>query len=144
MERRAKKSDCRATTRGLPNTPPFFLRRRRRRPCTANPIRCLLLFLRAALIITVTCSYLSKKYHDYFNSRWYCRPIDEVAPGVILYFILSYVSYGYVAYIDSRTCLKIFYNSHTYCVGVDSSVNARKNDYSYSSWFRKNSRIIYK
>lgn len=26
---------------------------------------------------------LSKKYHDYFNSRWYCRPIDErrVYPG---------------------------------------------------------------
>lgn len=36
-------------------------------------------------------SHLSKKYHDYFNSRWYCRPIDKASPGVILYFIPSHV-----------------------------------------------------
>lgn len=54
MERRAKKSDCRATTKERPNMPPFFPRRRRhprrRRPCTANPIRRLLLLPRFTLI----------------------------------------------------------------------------------------------
>lgn len=57
MERRAKKSDCRATTKERPNMPPFFprhrRRRRHRRPCTANPIRRLLLLPRVALITNI-------------------------------------------------------------------------------------------
>jgi len=56
MERRAKKSDCRTTTRERANTSLFFPRRRRRRRRLAavyrkNPIRRLLLFPRVALRI---------------------------------------------------------------------------------------------
>lgn len=57
-------------------------------------------------------SHLSKKYHDYFNSRWYCRPIDETSPGVILYFILSHLSHGYIDYTDSGRILKSLLTIH--------------------------------
>jgi len=68
---------------------------------------------------------LSKKYHDHFNSRWYCRPIDEVTPGVILYFIASH-SYV-VAVHRSRTCLEIPHKLHTFNhTGIDSCSNVAR------------------
>jgi len=64
------------------------------------------------LFLSLSLSHLSKKYHDHFNSRWYCRPIDEVTPGVILYFIESHVSHSYVVAVhQSHTCSK----SHINC-----------------------------
>lgn len=52
MERRAKKSDCRATTRERTNTSLFFPRRRRLAAVyRKNPIRRLLLFPRVTLRI---------------------------------------------------------------------------------------------
>lgn len=81
MERPAKKSDCKGRAS---LTLPFFLRHclypakiyfylfisysGGSRAAAFSPTRSRLCFVR---------SRLSKKYHDYFNSRWYCRPIDE-------------------------------------------------------------------
>lgn len=76
MERRAKKSDCRATTSERANTSLFFPRRRRLViVCTArNPIPPSFIISprhphRTPSRRRFPYSHLSRKYHDYFNSH---------------------------------------------------------------------------
>lgn len=81
-ERRAKKSDCRATTRERTNTSSIFPRGVvvSRSACTAKTPFAVFYYFSSSpttVVASLTRSHFSKKYHEYFNSRWYCWPIEE-------------------------------------------------------------------
>lgn len=117
----AKKSDCTATTKERPNMPPFFPRRPRRHrrwPCTANPIRRLLLLPLVALITNVA-SLIRLPFSPLKEiSRLFQFPLilpadrQGIARGDPLFYTEPRISYGCVGYTDSRRISKSLVTIH--------------------------------